>query len=167
MRSAEIATYASELSWILDQFRKSLDGLSVAQLDTRPVSTGNSPYAIANHTIQATRVYALGFGCGKPICRDRQAEFDSPATSVAEVTARLQDLATQLHAELSELAPEFLDERLTPSCELWGTSPIREISRREALVESVRHAALHLGELRLTRDLVVAVVQISSRCEPD
>jgi hypothetical protein len=31
----------------------------------------------------------------------------------------------------------------------------KEISRREALVESIRHAALHLGELRLTRDLVI------------
>ncbi len=32
----------------------------------------------------------------------------------------------------------------------------REISGRDALVESIRHAALHLGELRLTRDLALS-----------
>ena len=51
---------------------------------------------------------------------------------------------------------ETLDKRLIPARELWGTGPIREISRRDALIHSLRHAALHLGELRLTRDLVVA-----------
>jgi hypothetical protein len=28
------------------------------------------------------------------------------------------------------------------------------MSRRQAIVDSIRHAALHLGELRLTRDLI-------------
>jgi DinB family protein len=154
MRSAEIETYASELSWILDQICRSLDGLSEAQLGSRPLLTGNSPYTIANHTIEATRVYALGLGCGNSVSRNREAEFDSPTTSVAEITARLRDLAGQLRNELSALAPEMLGERLIPAREIWGTGPIHEISRREALVESVRHAALHLGELRLTRDLI-------------
>jgi hypothetical protein len=154
MVSAETETYAAELSWILDQICRSLEGLSQTQLGTRPLSTGNSPYTIAKHTLEATRVYALGLGCGKPVSREREAEFDSLVTSVAEITARLRDLAGQLRAELSVLTLEMLDERLTPIRETWGTGPIHEISRREALVESVRHAALHLGELRLTRDLV-------------
>jgi len=154
MRCAEIETYVSELSWILDQICRSLDGLSETQLGTRPLLTGNSPYTIANHTIEATRIYALGLGCGKPVSRNREAEFDSPVTSVAEISARLRDLSGQLRNELSALAPEMLDERPTPAREIWGTGPIHEISRRAALVESIRHAALHLGELRLTRDLV-------------
>ncbi len=154
MRSQEIDTYAAELSWILARVGQSLDGLTDAQLATRPVATANSPYTIANHVIEATRVYALGFGCGRSVSRDRQAEFESPVTSVEEVTQRLRTLDDELEAALSILASETLDDRLIPARELWGTGPIREISRREALIESVRHAALHLGELRLTRDLV-------------
>lgn len=155
MASAEIDAYAAQLSWIIDQICRSLDGLSQGQLDTRPVVTGNSPYAIANHVIAATQVYALGFGCGKPVSRNRQAEFESPATSVAEVTARLRNLAEQLAVGLTHLASDTLDERLLPTPELAGTGPAREISRRQALIESIRHAALHLGELRMTRDLVI------------
>lgn len=155
MADAEIDAYAAEFSWIFDQICISLEGLSERQLATRPVATGNSPYTIANHVIGTTRVYALGFGCGRQVSRDRQAEFRSPATSVAEVTTRLRQTARELTVALTELSPESLDERLLPTAELWGSSPIREISRREALIESLRHAALHLGELRLTHDLVV------------
>lgn len=156
MSSAEIDTYAAELSLILTEIGRSLAGLSDAQLAARPAASGNSPYTIANHVLEATRVYALGFGCRRPVSRDRQREFEAPATSLEEVGRRLRDLDDELGAALSELAQEALDERLTPARELWGTGSIREISRREALIESVRHAAVHLGELRLTRDLVTA-----------
>lgn len=156
MSEAEIETYATELSWILSQIGRSLDGLSDVEFAMRPIASGNCPYTIANHVIEATRVYALGFGCGRQVSRNRQAEFESPATSIDEVTERLRNLDGELRAAFGELTPEKLDERLVPTRELWGTGLVREISRREALIESVRHAALHLGELRLTRDLVVA-----------
>lgn len=156
MPNREIDSYAAQLSWIIDQVGQSLNGLSEAQLARRPVVTANSPYTIANHVIESTRVYALGFGCGNSVSRDRQAEFRSAATSVEEVTQRLRTLDNELKQALSVLASAKLDERLIPARELWGTGPIREISRREALIESIRHAAIHLGELRLTRDLVVA-----------
>jgi len=155
MASAEIDAYAAEFSWIFDQICGSLEGLSDGQLAMRPVATGNSPYTIANHVIGTTRVYALGFGCGRQVSRDRDAEFRSPATSVDDVTTRLRQFTRELTVALAGLSSESLDERLLPAAELWGSGPIREISRREALIESLRHAALHLGELRLTQDLVV------------
>ena len=65
----------------------------------------------------------------------------------------LGQLVGEITTALATLAPAMLDERLRPAQELWGTGQVREISRREALVESMRHAALHLGELRLTHDL--------------
>jgi hypothetical protein len=38
--------------------------------------------------------------------------------------------------------------------ELWGAvSETREISGREAVIQALRHAAIHLGELRLIRYL--------------
>jgi DinB family protein len=153
---AEIETYARELGWILDQVSSALGGLTAAQLDWRP-STGaaNSLYAIASHVVGSTRVYALGFGCGRPVARDRAAEFAAAGADPGELVATIRQLARELDAALAALPPAELDMRIVPAQELWGTGQPREISRRDALVESIRHGALHLGELRLTRDLAV------------
>src|SRR5256885_2149783 len=58
-------------------------------------------------------------------------------------------------AALPPRGPGALGGGLAPPQALGGGAPPHEISRRDALVESIRHAALHLGELRLTRDLAV------------
>lgn len=152
----EVEAYAGELRWILAEISGTVAGLSPQQLATRPLKTGNSPYAIANHVIGATQAYALGLGCNRPVSRDRPAEFGSMPTTVEDVVERLERLVAEVTEALSALAPQSLDEGLLPSPETWGTGLSHEISRRAALIESIRHAALHLGELRLTRDLVVA-----------
>jgi len=121
-RGDEISTYASELRWILEEIVVALEGLTAAQLDWRPAPTANSAHAIARRVVAATRVYALGFGCGHAVERNRAEEFTGTGSHVRDVIDAIRQLS-------------------------------REISGREALVESIRHAALHLGELRLTRDL--------------
>lgn len=154
--SAELEVYARELSWILDQVCISLTGLTPAQLNWRPTTAAaNSACAIATHVLDSTRVYALGFGCGRAVQRDRAGEFKASGADAAAMIDRLRRLSREIAAGLATLGPGALDERLLPSKELWGTGDPREISRREALVESIRHAALHLGELRLTRDLAL------------
>lgn len=155
--NAELHTYARELTWILDQMCVALDGLTPAQLSWRPpTGTANSASAIASHAAASTRVYALGFGCGRAVQRDRPSEFAASGADGAELARALRRLAGEIGAALASLTPSRLDERLTPPQELWGTGAVHEISRRDALVEAIRHAALHLGELRLTRDLARA-----------
>jgi hypothetical protein len=154
---AEIETYARELGWILDQMCAALGGLTAAQLNWRP-STGaaNSAYAIASHVVGSTRVYALGFGCGYPVERDRAAEFAAVGADPGRLVATIRQLAQEVDAALAALPPSELDRRVVPPPALWGTGEPHAISRRDALVESIRHAALHLGELRLTRDMAVS-----------
>jgi hypothetical protein len=154
---AELEVYARELGWILDQACASLAGLTAVQLNWRPVSHGtpNSAWAIAVHLLVSTRVYALGFGCGRPVERDRSTEFTGAGAHADEVIRQLRQLGQELDDTLAGSAPAALDERLLPPQELWGTGSPREVSRREALAESIRHAAIHLGELRLTRDLAL------------
>jgi hypothetical protein len=155
--NAEIETYARELRWILEQVVVSLSGLRNAELHWRPaIGSANSAYAIANHVVASTRVYTLGFGCAEPVSRDRPAEFAGSIGDARNLVAAIRGLADDVEARLASLDPVRLDRRLTPSPELWGTGTPREISGREAIVESIRHAALHLGELRLTRDLALA-----------
>ena len=153
---AEIETYARELGWVLDQVCAALDGLTAAQLTWRPATeASNSLAAVAGHVLGSTRVYALGFGCGREVERDRAAEFAVSGADAVTLIAAVQQLSREISAALATLGPSELDRRFVPPQALWGTGPPHEISRRDALVESIRHAALHLGELRLTRDLAV------------
>jgi hypothetical protein len=41
-----------------------------------------------------------------------------------------------------------------PSQALYGEGAPRVLSRREAIVSALQHAGVHLGELRLTTDLL-------------
>ena len=153
---AEIETYTRELFWILDQICVSLDGLTATHLNWRPFPAANSAYAIASHVVGSTSVYALGFGCGQEVSRDRAAEFLASGTDARELIGAIRRLQRNIRDALGRLTAGTLDERILPPPDLWGTGEPREISRRDALVESIRHAALHFGELRLTRDLVIS-----------
>ncbi len=153
---SELATYGRELRWVLDQMATSVQGLTAAQLNWRPATSANSACAIVSHVLGSTRVYALGFGCGHAVRRDRDAEFAAAGVDAEMLVAGLRQLASEIAGALAGLAPAALDARLTPPPELWGTGEPVEITRRDALVESIRHAGLHLGELRLTRDLAIA-----------
>ena len=150
----ETATYTRELSWILEQICVSLKDMTGPQLNHRPATgSANSAYAIASHVLGVTRVYVLGFGCGHRVTRDRPAEFSAIGDDAGKLIERLDALAAEIRTALAALTPAQLDHRFIPSRELWGTGEIHEISARDALVHAIRHAALHLGELRLTRDL--------------
>jgi len=119
-----------------------LKGLSDEQLNRAPgVEGSNSAYVIATHILGNARAWVLGIACGQPLRRDRPAEFSSQGTYEA----------------LAALDPSRLDERLVPSQELWGEGfEPTKISRREALAHVLEHASMHLGQIHITRDLVVA-----------
>jgi hypothetical protein len=104
---------------------------------------------------EVTRVYALGFGCGRPVTRDRSTEFSAADDDAGPLIARLEALAAEIGAAVAALTPSDLARRVRPPRELWGTGEIHEIAARDAFVESIRHAGVHLGELRLTRDLAL------------
>ncbi len=154
-RSPEIALYERELCWLLEQMRANVDALTERQLHWHPaLATTNSAAAIINHILESTRVYVLGFGCRQPVSRDRSTEFVPVNATRSCSSSELLQLADDIQTALAVLRPEDLDERLVPPQELWsGTVAVGEITRREAFIISIRHAALHLGELRLTSDL--------------
>ncbi|MGH2587875.1 MAG: DinB family protein [Dehalococcoidia bacterium] len=154
--NAEATTYSRQLSWILDQVCENLEVLTEAQLNWRPPSEEtNSAFAIASHIVGSTRVFALGFGCAQPVSRDRQAEFAASGQDARAIVRQLRGLAEEIRNALAVLPSDGLDRRMVPSQELWGAGSPPEMSARDAIVESIRHAGIHLGELRLTRHLAV------------
>ena len=97
----------------------------------------------------------LGIACGQPMGRDRPAEFRASGRDAVALVAGAATLSKEIDAALSALAPADLDRRLVPSAVLWGEGEPQEISVRDALVHVVEHAALHLGQLQITRDLAL------------
>jgi hypothetical protein len=152
----EIDTLGRQIRSILDRVCGSLDGLSDAQLNWRPPIPGaNSAYAIAAHTLGNARAWVLGIACGLPVERDRPAEFRASGRDAAALLADGARFSREIDAALSTLPPSDLDRRLVPPPVLWGEGEPNEISVRDALVHVVEHAALHLGQLQITRDLAL------------
>ncbi len=152
----QIAAYRESIERRLDQICECLDGLSASQLNWRPPAAGaNSAWVIATHTLGNARAWVLGIACGRPVERDRPAEFASSGSDAALLREEKQRLATEAAAALAALSPADLDRRLLPAKELWGEGQPHEISVRDALEHVVEHASLHLGHLQVTRDLAL------------
>jgi hypothetical protein len=45
--------------------------------------------------------------------------------------------------------------RLTPPQELWGEGPPRELSIRDAIIQVIEHASLHVGHMDVVRSLAL------------
>ena len=153
---SEVPTLSRQIRSILDRVCAALDGLSEAQMNWRPPLAGsNSAYAIAAHTLGNARAWVLGIACGRPLDRDRPAEFRASGRDASDLTSDAARLSREIEAALPALSPSDLDRRLLPSPILWGEGEVFEISVRDALLHVVEHASLHLGQLQITRDLAL------------
>jgi hypothetical protein len=153
---AEIAAYDSYIRARLERAVECLDGLSEAELNWRPpTADGNSVFALATHTLGNARAWVLGIACGREIGRDRPGEFAATGDSATGLRDDLARLSREITEALAALDPARLDYRLVPPPVLRGGSQTHEISVRDALMQVVEHASLHLGHLQLTRDLAL------------
>ena len=134
----------------LDRLVGCLDGLSKAQLNWRPDAPGaNSLYALATHTLGNAEENLLQTLVGQPVVRDRDGEFAAQGASAQALVARWATVRAVLAARLADLPAGALDVAYTHPRR--GT-----ITGREILIVVARHAAEHLGQAELTRDLLRA-----------
>lgn len=154
--SDERTVYAALLRSALEAIAQTVDEMSEADLDVHLIETASSAAQLANHTVGAVRGYALGVGCALDVERDRAAEFAAQGVPASELSGALRALADDIDVAMSSVDPAVFDEITVPEQSLFGAAPTREVSRREALVSSIRHAGEHLGHLQLTRDILDA-----------
>ena len=154
--STELAELQHSIRRRLEQVVACLDGLTEAETNHVPdVEGGNSPYVLAAHTLGNARAWVLGIACGREVGRDRPAEFRASGADADALSTQLRSFLEDMDAAFAALTPVGLDRRLTPSQELWGEGPPRETSVRDALIQVIEHASLHLGHLEVTRGLAV------------
>jgi hypothetical protein len=136
----------------LDRLIACLDGLTVEELSWRPAAPGaNSLYVLAAHMLGNAEENLLGLLGGQPMRREREAEFASraEAASAGTLNARWGELRQRLNDTLTTLTPDALNQ--TYAHPRRGT-----ITGRDVLIVVARHAAEHLGQAELTRDLLRA-----------
>ena len=152
----ELALYAAELKRQLDRLSAAVATLSKAQLNWRPATPGaNSSYAIVSHVIGNMEAWVLGIVCEQPLRRDRPAEFAASGPDAANLIANARELVSRFEAALAALPPDALDQTRHPSKEHWGESEPEPITVRAALMHTTEHAALHYGQLQITKDLLL------------
>jgi DinB superfamily len=138
----------------LERIVACLEGLSDEELNWRPSAPGaNSLGAIALHALANAEENILGTLFGQAVARDREGEFATAGLSPATVQGRAEAVQTHIREALVRLTSEDLQRE----CQ----HPRRgTLSGREVLLVAARHAAEHVGQDELTRDL------LRSRREP-
>lgn len=154
--SDERTVYAAVLRSTLEAIAQTIDEMSEGDLDTHLLENASSAAQLATHVVGAIRGYALGVGCGLDVERDRGAEFAAQGVPASELSSALRALADDIDAAMTAVDPAVFDEVTVPEQSIFGAAPTREVSRRESLVSSIRHAGEHLGHLQLTRDILDA-----------
>jgi hypothetical protein len=110
-----------------------------------PAANSNNVAGLTIHTLGNAEENILETLCGQPRRQNRSGEF-SRQTTRDELRARWGDLRARIEEALSELPAAALDEdRAHPRRGV--------ISGRDVLIVVARHAAEHLGQAELTRDL--------------
>lgn len=111
-----------------------------------PADSANSVGVLVGHVCGNAEENLIGTLCGRDVTRDRASEFASHPVSTSDLVAGWAALQARLVQELAALPAERLDESIH--------HPRRgALCGRDLLIVVARHAAEHLGQAELTRDL--------------
>lgn len=137
---------------------RALDGMAAILLELgddlaneRPDLAGaNSPYAIGTHCLGVVDYWAGHLVAGRPIERDRPAEFRASG-SVKELVERIAAAKEQLRHDVAAAEPAA-PLRFDPPPDYLATKP--DLTQGAALLHVYEELAQHRGQLEITRDVI-------------
>jgi hypothetical protein len=153
----DLKAYLDQHHWLFDEFARELGklGPTLAMSRVEGLAEANTPLGIVNHVAGVTRAYVLGIACGLGVERDRDLEFRAVGVTPESVVKDLADIESAMVSAFFAFKPNRLEILVDPPRSLYGLGEPHPMTPREAIVENIRHAGIHLGELRLTRALLV------------
>jgi hypothetical protein len=154
---AVLVVSTSDFLWFVDQaldeMVRILRELGDDAACTRPDLPGaNSPFAILTHCLGVMEYWGGALVAGRQIERDRDAEFHAEG-AVAELIDRTAQARRQLEADIS-IAESSAPPRCTPLPED-ADLPFGK-TQGAVLLHIYEELAQHLGQLQLTRDVLLA-----------
>ncbi|GLY92823.1 aminotransferase class I/II-fold pyridoxal phosphate-dependent enzyme [Actinoplanes sp. NBRC 103695] len=115
-------------------------------------SGGNSPYALLTHCLGVVEAWAGGLVAGRPVERDRAAEFTASGP-VAPLLERCAKVRAAFHADVHAARPRAPLAARPPA---GFDGPDRELDQGAALLHVYEELAQHHGQMEVLRDLIVA-----------
>jgi uncharacterized damage-inducible protein DinB len=148
--TGELANYLGRIEDLRGQMASLVAGLPAQALNWRPIEgkddqATNSLAVLVAHSTGAERFWIAEVVGGRPMARNREAEFTQAANSSAEIIQLLEQTARQTREVFSSLSDADLDEARRAE---GHTVPVRW-----CLLHVVDHTALHLGHMQITRQL--------------
>ena len=141
------AAYLNNLQEFHDEIRTAIKGLPQDALDWTPGPETNSLSALVVHLTGAERYWIGDVIAGEPAERDREAEFRVKDISEQELILRLSQNEALIRKALEPLALQELEAtRKSPRNG-------RSVIVGWALCHVLKHTALHLGHMQITRQL--------------
>ena len=122
---------------------------------TLPVAGSNSPYALLTHCLGAMRRWSSTVNLGGTVPRDRDAEF----TATGPVSTLVERAARERQAFIDDVAATDLDALPVAPPADRVDAPARSYQVtdcRAVLLHVVEELAQHLGNLEITRDVLLA-----------
>src|SRR4051812_39834254 len=121
--------------------------------NSRPGLVGaNSPYAIVIHCLGVLEFWGGAMVAGRGISRDRDTEFVATG-STAGLRGRVEEARGRFETDLAALDPRAVPA--APVDERDGDLPFGQ-TQAGVLIHVFHELAQHLGQLELTRDLLLA-----------
>ena len=139
--------YLNNLQEFHDEIRTAIKGLPQEGLDWAPGPEINPLNVLVVHLTGAEHYWIGDVIAGKPSERDREAEFTVRGVAEQELIQRLRENEHFFQKALEPLALQDL--------EAMRTSPRngRSVAVGWALCHVLKHTALHLGHMQITRQL--------------
>jgi uncharacterized damage-inducible protein DinB len=112
----------------------------------------NTVYGLLTHCLGVVEYWGGRLVGGRPIERDRAAEFDAVGT-VAELADRCTAVLGRLARDVANSAP-FAGLRIEP--DPWALGPTIPLQQGSALFHLYEELAQHHGQMQVLRDVLVA-----------
>lgn len=139
--------YISNLLELHNDIRNAIQGLSQAALDWIPNPEMNSINVLVVHLVGAERYWLGDVLLGELSGRDREAEFRTSGLTEKELVQRLAEIEIYVKIALDGLTLEDLNrKRISPRNR-------RQVTIGYLLPYVLKHTALHLGHIQITRQL--------------
>lgn len=137
----------------LDQMVAIIEELGDARANQHPALAGtNSPYAILTHCLGVMEFWGGMVVAGRDVERDRAAEFRAEG-SVASLVSRVADARLQLDVDVAQADSAAPPRHAVGSDD--ADLPLGK-SQGAVLLHIYEELSQHLGQMELTRDLLVA-----------
>ena len=148
---SEIQAYVEMLDYMRNEVKKAIQGMTTEELNWMPLPKDtNSASVLVTHLAGAESFRVHQVIGGTDIGRNRDAEFQAKARSVAELVALLDRTGGRSRAALAKVRSADLDI-VTTARE--GEAPA---SLRWNILYNIQHYGQHLAAISLTRQLYAA-----------